>query len=175
MFFHVEELIEMNRRKSGSVSRLAFLVVRSIIWDMEADGEARILAERLGREIVRREGVSSVEEGLKLLEEVGCGRVVVNREETREDERVMDWGYETVTVFECVSCAGAPKVGRTLCALEAGLIEGIVSEVNGEGYYAIEYACWGLGDDRCSFALVPKGDREGELRVKQMVRERASG
>ncbi|MEO2241659.1 MAG: V4R domain-containing protein [Euryarchaeota archaeon] len=175
MFFHADDLIEMDRRMSRSVSRLAFLVVRSIIWDMEADGETRMLAERLGREIVRREGISSVEEGFSVLKKLGCGDVRVNSEDDRTDERVHEMGYDTVTVYECISCSGAPEVGKTLCSLEGGLIEGIVSELKGNDYYAIEYACWGMGDERCSFALVPKGDRDGELRVKRLVRERASG
>ncbi|WP_088336182.1 V4R domain-containing protein [Methanopyrus sp. KOL6] len=171
----LKTILQMAETCSRRIDRTAFLIVRSAIWDLEADGEVRKRAEQLGHEIVGRMGFSDVEDVCEWLQGIGCGEVQVDVQEDEEDELVADMGYDNVVVYDCISCCGAPETGKTLCALEGGLIQGMVAAVEGREYYAIEYACWGLGDGRCAFALVPKEDDGGCRRVHELVRERVHG
>ncbi|WP_457614449.1 V4R domain-containing protein [Methanopyrus sp.] len=166
-------ILRMVEARDRKVDRTTFMIVRSVVWRLGADGEVRKLAEQLGREIVERTGISSVEDVCECLREIGCGDARASVREDEVDGLIMDMGYDNVVVYECISCCGAPKVGETLCALEGGLIQGMIGTIEGQEYYAIEYACWGLGDGRCAFALVPKVEKEGYLRVQKLVRERA--
>ncbi|WP_456483597.1 V4R domain-containing protein [Methanopyrus kandleri] len=171
----LEEILQMVETCNRRIDRTAFLIARSVIWDLEANGEVRKRAEQLGHEIVKRIEFSDVEDACEYLQEIGCGEVQVGVQEEEADELVADMGYDNVVVYDCISCCGAPEMGETLCALESGLIQGTIGAIEGREYYAIEYACWGLGDKRCAFALVPKGDKEGCRKVQELVRERVQG
>jgi predicted hydrocarbon binding protein len=57
-----------------------------------------------------------------------------------------------VDVYECVTCAGMTRVGRTLCHLEGGMIAGVVESVTKKKARALEVTCiGGLGHDACGF------------------------
>ncbi|WP_456482303.1 V4R domain-containing protein [Methanopyrus sp.] len=171
----LEDILQMVETCNRKIDRTAFLIARSVIWDLEANGEIRKRAEQLGHEIVSRMEFSDVEDACEYLQEIGCGEVRVDVQEDEVDELVANMSYDNVVVYDCISCCGAPEMGETLCVLEGGLIQGMISAIEGREYYAIEYACWGLGDRRCAFALIPKEDKEGYQEVRELVRERVQG
>jgi uncharacterized protein len=59
-----------------------------------------------------------------------------------------------VDVYECVTCSGMDRVGRTLCHFEGGLIAGAVEFIVKKRTRAHEITCiGGLGDKSCGFDL----------------------
>jgi predicted hydrocarbon binding protein len=58
-----------------------------------------------------------------------------------------------ILVYECYECAGMPKIGRTLCVFDAGLLEGLISKLLSSNAYAVETECWGNGYKHCKFIV----------------------
>jgi predicted hydrocarbon binding protein len=59
-----------------------------------------------------------------------------------------------VDVYECITCSGMDRVGRTLCHFEGGLVAGAVQAILKKRTRAHEITCiGGLGDDTCGFDL----------------------
>lgn len=59
-----------------------------------------------------------------------------------------------VDVYECITCSGMDRVGRTLCHFEGGLIAGVVETILKKRTRAHEITCiGGLGHDACGFDL----------------------
>lgn len=58
-----------------------------------------------------------------------------------------------VNIYECMSCYGVPNIGQTLCDFEAGVLQGIFSELYGPNIVKERY-CWGLGYSFCGFEIV---------------------
>jgi len=59
----------------------------------------------------------------------------------------------TVVVDDCFDCGGMPDVGKTLCALDEGIIEGILFEKLGKGLMVTETECYGTGYNHCKFVV----------------------
>ncbi len=59
----------------------------------------------------------------------------------------------TVVVDDCFDCGGIPDVGRTLCALDEGIIEGLLLEKTGDEYTTTEAECYGTGFNHCKFVV----------------------
>ncbi|AAM02291.1 metabolic regulator [Methanopyrus kandleri] len=112
----LEDILQMVETCNRKIDRTAFLIARSVIWDLEANGEVRKRAEQLGHEIVKRMEFSDVEDACEYLQEIRCGEVQVGVQEDEADELVADMGYDNVVVYDCISCCGAPEMGETLCA-----------------------------------------------------------
>lgn len=58
-----------------------------------------------------------------------------------------------IVVYECFDCSEMPKVDRTLCSLDEGILEGIISEKLGISVCVEEIECFGLGEDHCKFNI----------------------
>jgi len=67
--------------------------------------------------------------------------------------RVVKPNLVEILVYECYECAGMPKIGRTLCVFDAGLIEGLISKLLLLNAYVIETECWGNGYRHCKFII----------------------
>ncbi|MBW6517066.1 MAG: ArsR family transcriptional regulator [ANME-2 cluster archaeon] len=59
----------------------------------------------------------------------------------------------TITVHECYDCSDMPDVGRTLCALDEGLLEGIFVACINMTTRVKEIECFGTGYDHCKFIV----------------------
>ncbi len=63
-------------------------------------------------------------------------------------------GSLAIGIEECAGCVGSEPAGRPICHVEAGLVQGVVSEALGEDYAVNEQKCiGGMGDTACEFAL----------------------
>ncbi|MAH17121.1 MAG: hypothetical protein CL960_01290 [Euryarchaeota archaeon] len=52
-------------------------------------------------------------------------------------------------------CTGVPDVGKPLCALDEGIMEGVLSNSIGGDWKVREFACHGTGHDHCLFKVEP--------------------
>ncbi|MDF1556949.1 MAG: ArsR family transcriptional regulator [ANME-2 cluster archaeon] len=58
-----------------------------------------------------------------------------------------------ILVHECFDCSDMPDVGRTLCALDEGLLEGIFQSRLNKSISVEELECFGTGYDHCKFNI----------------------
>ncbi len=56
-------------------------------------------------------------------------------------------------VYECVTCAGIPNIGKPVCHFEGGLIAGFLEKLLNKKLIAKEVKCWGLGYEVCEFEV----------------------
>lgn len=56
-------------------------------------------------------------------------------------------------VHDCFDCGGLPDIGKSVCSLDEGMIEGIISEKIGKEVSVTEKDCYGKGDDYCKFEI----------------------
>lgn len=52
-------------------------------------------------------------------------------------------------------CTGVPDVGKPLCALDEGIMEGVLEKTVGGDWKVREFACHGTGQDHCLFKVAP--------------------
>jgi len=74
--------------------------------------------------------------------------------------RVAQCRDEAATIEEtvCATCQGMPKVGRSVCNLERGVITGALEARLGRTVRTEETKCWGLGDSVCEFQITADPD-----------------
>ncbi len=61
-----------------------------------------------------------------------------------------------INAFDCFECEDLPKIGRSACAFDSGLLEAIFSRHFGHAVDADEVKCYAKGDDRCCFVIKEK-------------------
>ena len=119
--------------------RLLRLVALEDIIGRGAAGTAYVAGKKLGLAL----GITKLEDFLALCAELKIGVIKVPK---------LTASKLRVDVYECVTCAGMSRVGRTLCHLEGGMIAGVVESVTKKKARALEVTCiGGLGDDACGF------------------------
>lgn len=59
----------------------------------------------------------------------------------------------TLVIYDCFDCSDMPDVGRTLCALVEGIIEGIFEASLKLQVRAKEVECFGTGHNHCKFCI----------------------
>jgi predicted hydrocarbon binding protein len=59
----------------------------------------------------------------------------------------------TLIVHDCFDCSDMPDVGRTLCALDEGIFEGIFEASLKLPVTAKEVECYGTGHNHCKFDI----------------------
>ena len=57
-----------------------------------------------------------------------------------------------INIYECISCYNIPNVGKAMCDYEAGILQGILTELYGSNTVKEKY-CWGLGNSFCGFEV----------------------
>ena len=74
--------------------------------------------------------------------------------------RVAQCRDDAATIEEtmCATCQGMPKVGRSVCNLERGVITGALEARLGRTVRTQETKCWGLGDSVCEFQITADPD-----------------
>ena len=121
--------------------RLLRLVALEDIIGRGAAGTAYVAGKKLGLAL----GITKLEDFLALCAELKIGIIKVPK---------LTASKLRVDVYECVTCAGMSRVGRTLCHLEGGMIAGVVESVTKKKARALEVTCiGGLGDDACGFDI----------------------
>lgn len=59
----------------------------------------------------------------------------------------------SITVFDCFDCSDMPDVGRTLCSLDEGFLEGVLESRLNLMSLVEEVECFGTGYDHCTFIV----------------------
>lgn len=59
----------------------------------------------------------------------------------------------TLKAYDCFECEDLPKIGRSACAFDSGILEAIFSEHYGCAVDVEEIKCFAKGDDYCSFVV----------------------
>ncbi len=62
----------------------------------------------------------------------------------------------TIIITECYHCSKMPNVGKTLCSMDEGILEGIFSSRLGIDYNFKETECFGTGFNHCKFIFEEK-------------------
>jgi len=166
----VDTVSKMVEHKSR-VDRRLFLLVRGVVW-MASESEFLLAVRRASREICKAYGFEDLTDAFEFFESMDIGELEAQDLEDDLDERMADLGDIVVSVYDCVSCSGAPNVGETLCAFEGHIILGAVEAITGDKMRVIEYKCWGLGDRVCKFVLFPQGDLEAFKEARSVVEGR---
>jgi len=58
-----------------------------------------------------------------------------------------------LVVEDCFDCGGMPKIGKTLCALEEGMLEAVILTRTGKRVRVVETECFGTGYTHCRFEI----------------------
>jgi uncharacterized protein len=121
--------------------RLLRLVALEDIIGRGAAGTAYVAGKKLGLAL----GLTKLEDFLALCTALKIGIIKVP---------VLKAEQIHVDVYECVTCSGLKRVGRTLCHFEGGMIAGAVESILKKRTRAHEITCiGGLGHDSCGFDL----------------------
>jgi predicted hydrocarbon binding protein len=65
-----------------------------------------------------------------------------------------------IMIDESLTSSGFPDLGRRLCYLESGIIEGFFSKLYGKSILCEEERCWSLGNDHCEFSVTVEENAE---------------
>ncbi len=61
-----------------------------------------------------------------------------------------------INAYDCFECEDLPKIGRSACAFDSGVLEAIFSKYFGYHVGAQEIKCYAKGDEYCSFVIKQK-------------------
>jgi len=140
----VENALKIVRPSLGNdagvaLFRLLRLVALEDIIGRGAAGTAYVAGKKLGLKL----GITKLEDFLDLCGTLKIGVIKVPKLTSSKIH---------IDVYECVTCSGMSRVGRTLCHLEGGMIAGVVESITKKKARALEVTCiGGLGHDACGF------------------------
>ncbi len=63
----------------------------------------------------------------------------------------LDNGLLEIKVDECITCSGAPVIGKRVCHFEAGFVSGVLEPLVQKQVNVVETACNCMGEDGCVF------------------------
>ncbi len=99
----------------------------------------------VGKSLAEELSSNNFEELLKEIkafwEKNGLGKVVI------EENKYL-------IVYDCFDCSEMPNIGKSLCSLDEGILEGIITKKTGINVKIKERECFGLGSDRCRFEIL---------------------
>ncbi len=58
-----------------------------------------------------------------------------------------------IQLYDCFECEDLPKIGRTACSFDSGILEAIFSRYFQEHVEVTEVKCYAKGDDYCQFMV----------------------
>jgi predicted hydrocarbon binding protein len=61
-----------------------------------------------------------------------------------------------INAYDCFECEDLPKIGRSACAFDSGVLEAIFSKYYGHPVGAEETKCYAKGDEYCCFVIKQK-------------------
>lgn len=59
----------------------------------------------------------------------------------------------TLRAYDCFECEDLPKIGRSACAFDSGILEAVFSAHYSHEVEVDEVKCYAMGDDYCSFIV----------------------
>lgn len=61
-----------------------------------------------------------------------------------------------INAYDCFECEDLPKIGRSACAFDSGVLEAVFSKYFGHKVNAEEVKCYAKGDEYCCFVIKQK-------------------
>jgi predicted hydrocarbon binding protein len=124
-------------------------IFQTVRYGMEAYGfNPKPIMKRLGRDIGARLGPELEANDVSgLLQEL----IEFWKSQKLGKMKIINSSSPTVIVTECYHCSKMPNVGRTLCSMDEGILEGIFSSRLGIDYSFKETECFGNGYQHCKF------------------------
>ncbi len=147
----------------GGIDAAVFRALRLMIQELGPEMEETIRA--LGQEIGRSGFAPTIKatEFRGVVEEL-CQRWEEAKLGTLADIEITD-NSGTVREKECITCYGLPNLGRPVCHLEAGIIEGVLEAKLRRFVRVVERKCWALGDTCCEYAITLSEELPAEAHV----------
>lgn len=143
--FTFEDMKKIDRHTLGSnVPLELFRTIRLIGMYQGLPMKGKYTTLTIGREIGRNMGVSSLEEALKLFEELKIGIPKIIEQTNNEI---------TVAIEDCF-CEGLPShEGNLVCDLEGAILEGVLSTFHDGKVSVREVKCNVNGDEYCEYKI----------------------
>lgn len=127
---------------------------QTVRYGMEAYGfNPKPILKRLGRDIGTRIGTEFESDNeVELLQELG----IFWRSHKLGEIKVTHKNNPSIIVTGCYHCSRMPNVGKTLCSMDEGILEGIFSSRLDIDYTVKETECFGTGFQHCKFVFEEK-------------------
>ncbi|HLB71023.1 MAG: ArsR family transcriptional regulator [Candidatus Methanoperedens sp.] len=160
------ENIAISEVSCDSFIRHLFHTVR---FGMEAYGfDPKPIMKRLGNDIGNKIGLEfesgNYEELLKELS-------VFWKEHNLGEMKIFKESHPVIFVTNCYHCGKMPNVGKTLCSMDEGILEGVFSSRLNLKYSVKEIECFGTGHDHCKFVVEQKKSDNDESRHNDISTE----
>jgi predicted hydrocarbon binding protein len=129
-------------------------IFQTVRYGMEAYGfNPKPILKRLGRDIGTRLGPElDSDDANGLLQELS----EFWKSQKLGEMKIINTSRPTVIVTECYHCSKMPNVGKTLCSMDEGILEGIFASRLGIDYSFKEIECFGTGYKHCKFVFEEK-------------------
>lgn len=146
-FKHLSE-VEISGLNGNSFSMHLF---RTIRFGLEAYGfDPRPIMKRLGKDVGEQIGHEFKSKNINgILKEL----IVFWKNQSLGEMTVIDGARPGVLVTDCYHCSRMPNVGKTLCSMDEGIIEGIFSNRLNLILDVQEIECYGTGHGHCRFVI----------------------
>lgn len=119
-----------------------FRVIRFADLERYLGAGANAVLYASGKEFGESLNLKSIDEIIKFCKDNKIGIVEVINEDLLR-----------IRFYECITCAGLPKMDKTLCHFEGGFIAGCLEKILGKKVKVKETHCAGLGNDFCQFEV----------------------
>ncbi len=143
--------ILVSSKNGDSFLRYLFYAVR---YGMEAYGfDPKPIMKKLGNDIGTRIGPifeSGDYEGI--LNELS----IFWKDHDLGNMKIINKREPAILVIDCYHCGRMPNVGKTLCSMDEGIMEGIFSSRLNIEYNVREIECFGTGHHHCKFVVNEK-------------------
>jgi predicted hydrocarbon binding protein len=126
----------------------------SFRYVMEAHGiDPKPILKKLGTDIGIRIG--------RQFESKECGGILEEISDFWKEHRLGDMTIKNgngteISVVNCYHCGKMPNVGKTLCSMDEGFIEGVFLSKLKYVCRVSEIECYGMGHKNCKFILTEK-------------------
>jgi predicted hydrocarbon binding protein/DNA-binding transcriptional ArsR family regulator len=123
----------------------------TIRFGMEAYGfDPKPILKRLGNDVGIRIGPEFDSDNYDgILRELA----VFWREHELGDMKIINNSKPAIIVTDCYHCGKMPNVGKTLCSMDEGIMEGIFNSKLNMNCKVIETECFGTGHNHCKFDI----------------------
>jgi len=141
-------------RLNGNGDYLMMHIFQTVRYGLEAYGfNPKPIMKRLGRDIGKRLGPElESDDASGLLQELS----EFWTSQKLGEMRIINGSRKEIIVTECYHCSKMPNVGKTLCSMDEGILEGIFSSRLGVDYSFKETECFGTGYNHCKFVFEEK-------------------
>ncbi len=144
---HLDDIAVSGLNEGSFVTHL----FRTIRYGMEAYGvDPKPIMRKLGNDVGRKIGPGFKSNDIDgLLNELSS----FWKNNQLGDMDINGHSKPAIVISNCYHCCKMPNVGKTLCSMDEGLLEGIFSSRLKRDYQVREIECYGTGHNHCKFVV----------------------